>query len=107
MRDSRFGRFLLGVGALVGVAASVAYVAGFKPSELPATLLDIAAYKLAFIAALVLMGAGAAVRRYASRASATETEGPGVAPAPALGGGTEPPMGEVRVPQRAPEHRSD
>lgn len=64
MRDSRFGKFLLGIGAIVGVSAGVALTLGFRPSELPAALLDIAAYKLVFISAAVLMGAGAALRRY-------------------------------------------
>jgi len=46
MRSSRFGGFLLGVGAVVGVAAVVGLATGFEPSRLPPALLDIAAYKL-------------------------------------------------------------
>ena len=107
MRDSRFGRFLLGVGALVGVAASVAYLAGFKPSQLPATLLDIAAYKLAFVAALVLMGAGAMVRRYAARDASLEARLEEASAAPALGSGTDVPMSELRPRERVGERQGD
>ena len=67
MKTSRFGGLLLATGAAVGVAAVVGLVVGFEPSRLPATLIDIAVYKLTFAAAAGLLTAGAIVRRYAKR----------------------------------------
>lgn len=69
MRGSRLGDLLLGAGAVVGVVAVVGMVVGFEPSQLPPALLNIAAYKLTIGAAIGLLAAGAAVRRYAKRAS--------------------------------------
>jgi hypothetical protein len=67
MRSGRFGGFLLATGAAVGVAAVVGLVLGFEPSRLPPALLDIAAYKLTFLAAAGLLAAGAIIRRRAQR----------------------------------------
>ena len=67
MRTSRFGGFLLGVGAAVGVAAVVGLVIGFEPSRLPPAVLDIAAYKLTIVAAIGLLVAGAVIRKRALR----------------------------------------
>ena len=67
MKTGRFGGLLLATGAAVGVAAVVGIVTGFEPSRLPPALLDIAVYKLTFAAAAGLLGAGAIVRRYATR----------------------------------------
>ena len=72
MRKSRFGGFLIGTGAAVGVAAVVGLVTGFEPSQLPAALLDIAVYKLTFVAAGGLLAAGAIVRRYTNRQEPAE-----------------------------------
>ncbi len=69
MRDSKFGKLLLGIGITLGVAAGIALVLGFKPSRLPPALLDIAAYKLVFISVAVLMASGAALRRYARQSA--------------------------------------
>lgn len=67
MKTGRFGGLLLATGAVVGVAAVVGLVTGFEPSRLPAALIDIAVYKLTFVAAAGLLAAGAIVRRYAKR----------------------------------------
>jgi hypothetical protein len=67
MRSSRFGGLLLGIGAVVGVAAVVGLVTGFEPSRLPAAMLDLAVYKLTFVAAAGLLVAGAVLRRYGLR----------------------------------------
>ena len=40
---------------------------GFEPARLPAALLNIAAYKLTFLAALFLIAAGAGIARFARR----------------------------------------
>lgn len=70
MRASLIGKALLSLGLLVGVIAGVGIVVGFRPSMLPAALLDIAAYKLAFIAAGGLLAGGAILRRYGLREDA-------------------------------------
>ena len=67
MRPGRFGGFLLATGAVVGVVAVIGLVTGFEPSRLPPALLDVAAYKLTFLAAAGLLAAGAIVRRRANR----------------------------------------
>jgi hypothetical protein len=67
MRGSRLGDMLLGAGVVVGVAAVVGMIVGFEPARLPPALLNIAAYKLTIGAAVGLLAAGAAVRRYAKR----------------------------------------
>ena len=61
---------LLTLGLLVGIAAGVGLVVGFEPARLPAALLNIAAYKLTFLAAGGLLAAGAIVARYARRSEA-------------------------------------
>ena len=50
MRSAHIGRLLLTLGVLVGAAASVGVLVGFEPARLPPTLLNVAAYKLTFIA---------------------------------------------------------
>jgi len=65
MRARLLGSVFLLLGLLVGVAAGVGLLVGFEPSRLPAALLDIAAYKLTFLAALGLMAAGAVLARHA------------------------------------------
>lgn len=67
MRPGRFGAFLLGTGVVVGATAVVGLVVGFEPSRLPPALLDVAAYKLTFLAAAGLLAAGAIIRRRANR----------------------------------------
>ena len=67
MRAAHLGQLLLGLGAVVGVLAGLALVLGFEPARLPAALLNIAAYKLTFLAAFGLLAAGAVVQRYARR----------------------------------------
>lgn len=61
------GAALLTLGAVVGVVAAVALAIGFEPATLPAALLNVAAYKLTFLAAAGLLAAGAIVARYARR----------------------------------------
>ena len=75
MSAARFGRLLLALGLLVGCAASVGLLVGFEPARLPASLINVAAYKLTFIAALGLLAAGAVSLRHARRA-ATRSVGP-------------------------------
>jgi hypothetical protein len=67
MRPAHIGRLLLTLGVLVGVAASIGLLVGFEPARLPRTLLNLAAYKLTFIAALGLLAGGAMLLRLARR----------------------------------------
>jgi hypothetical protein len=72
MRSVHVGRLLLALGLLVGLAASVGLLVGFEPSRLPPALLDLAAYKLTYLAALGLLAGGAVFLRHARRADAPE-----------------------------------
>ena len=67
MRVARIGPFLLALGLVVGVAAGVGLLVGFEPARLPRELLNIAAYKLTFLAAGGLLAAGALALRYERR----------------------------------------
>ncbi|HEX6048309.1 MAG TPA: hypothetical protein VFZ21_03545 [Gemmatimonadaceae bacterium] len=67
MRTSRFGTLLLAIGGAVGVAAVIGLVVGFEPASLPRSLINIAVYKLTFVAAAGLLAAGAVLHRYARR----------------------------------------
>lgn len=59
----RLATFFLGLGVGIGVLGAIGLATGFRPSRLPAGLLDISVYKLTFIAAICVMAAGAFVRR--------------------------------------------
>ena len=72
MRARHLGTFFLTLGVLVGTAAGVGMLVGFEPARLPAALLNIAAYKLTFLAALGLLAAGAVLARHARRGEARE-----------------------------------
>jgi hypothetical protein len=106
MRPSRFGQLLLVIGGVVGVAAVIGLVVGFEPAELPASLVNIAVYKLTFAAAAGLLAAGAIVRRYArrgesGRASDSEDSIEAGAERDALGEGLPGP-GEVGLERKEP-----
>ena len=73
MRAARIGPVLLALGLLVGVAAGVGLLVGFEPARLPRELLNIAAYKLTFLAAGGLLVAGALALRYDRRQTSTKT----------------------------------
>lgn len=70
MRRSTIAALLLGMGVAVGLAAAVALALGLEPPHLSPFLYRVVVYKLAFIAALGLIAAGAALRRWARRAPA-------------------------------------
>ena len=72
MSAARAGRLLLALGLLVGCVACVGLLVGFEPARLPPALLNIAAYKLTFVAALGLLAAGAVALRSAHRAEAAK-----------------------------------
>jgi hypothetical protein len=90
---------LLGAGVVVGLTAVVGMIVGFEPARLPPALLNIAAYKLTIGAAVGLLAAGAAVRRYARRAvDGTVSPVAAVEPNAAL----PPPPAHIESPNRAP-----
>ena len=66
---TRIGPVLLVLGLVVCVAAGVGLLLGFEPARLPRELLNIAAYKLTFLAAGGLLAAGALALRYERRRS--------------------------------------
>ena len=53
MRFKNLSAALFAVGLFVGGAASMSLLVGFEPARLPAALLNVAAYKLTFLASLV------------------------------------------------------
>src|SRR5262245_9454686 len=67
LRATRTGRPFLGAGLVVGVAAGIGLLVGFEPARLPPALLNIAVYKLTFVAAVGLLAAGATLLRYGRR----------------------------------------
>lgn len=82
----RIGSFFLCLGVVIGAVGAAALAVGFRPSQLPAALIDISVYKLTFIAAGVVLAAGALVRRSALRhegadvSARGETRPPGALP---------------------------
>ena len=67
MRIHRIGPFLLALGLVLSAVAGVGLLVQFEPAQLPPALLNIAAYKLTFLAAGGLLAAGAALIRYGRR----------------------------------------
>jgi hypothetical protein len=67
MRVERAGGLLLTLGLVVGAAAGIGLILGFEPAQLPRELLNIAAYKLTFLAAGGLLAGGALLLRYGRR----------------------------------------
>jgi hypothetical protein len=65
MRATQVGTLLRVLGLAIGVAAVTALLLGFDASHLSPFWIKVAIYKLAFIAALVLLIAGAMVGRRA------------------------------------------
>lgn len=66
----RMAQVFTGVGVAIAVIAVGAYAIGFRPSTLPAALLDISVYKLLFVVAGGLIAAGAVVGRAVRRREA-------------------------------------
>lgn len=62
MRRSR-GQLILMLGLVVGALAGLGLVLGFEPARLPPALLNIALYKLTFIASAGLLAGGAMLIR--------------------------------------------
>ena len=67
MRIGRLAAFCYGMGLFIGGAASAGLLLGFSPSRLPPVLLDIAAYKLAFLATFLLFAVAAVLTRHERR----------------------------------------
>jgi hypothetical protein len=89
MRVRLLGTFFLTLGLLVGTVAAVALIVGFEPSRLPAALLDLAAYKLTFLAAFGLIAAGAVLARHARRGETSVYAPPALDRAARPGAGAE------------------
>ena len=104
----RIARVCLALGASVAVLGVLGVALGLRPSALPPALLDIAAFKLVFIAAGGLIIAGAMLGR-AARGRRDEQDSL-LAPSPA---GQSLPSGAADVSSTAPEpvpvpvHRHD
>ena len=109
MRAARIGPFLLALGLVVGVAAGVGLLVGFEPARLPRELLNIAAYKLTFLAAGGLLAAGALALRYERRrSSANVVDSDGGHDLAALSEGpANPPPTEVRRSEGVTSTRAD
>lgn len=110
MRAARIGPVLLAVGLVVGVAAGVGLLLGFEPAQLPRELLNIAAYKLTFLAAGGLLAAGALALRYERRQPSTKAAEP--APGHHTGALAEgipasASSTEARQPERVANNRAD
>jgi hypothetical protein len=74
----RMANVFMSLGAVIGVLGCIGLAVGFRPSQLPAGLLDLSVYKLIFVAAAGVIAAGAILGRAARRgerdaAEATET----------------------------------
>lgn len=66
----RVANVFISLGAVVGVIGCIGLAVGWQPSDLPPALLNLAAYKLVFIAAAGLLAAGAVLGRAAVRGGA-------------------------------------
>ena len=92
MRSSRIGTLLLSTGLVIGVGATAAWFAGIKV-VVPAEVVTLMAYKLAFGGAAGLLIAGAVVRRYGllgrGGRAADRSVAPGETDPRALGEGPE------------------
>ena len=103
MRAARIGSLLLALGLAVGAAAGVGLLVGFEPARLPRALLNVAAYKLTFLAAAGLLAAGAITLRRGRAMSASATAaGPAAGDIKELSEGRSVPVafGEARQPER-------
>jgi hypothetical protein len=68
----RLANRLLVLGVAIGLVGAVGLAVGFRPSQLPAALLDISVYKLVFIAAGCVLAAGALILRAERRRAERE-----------------------------------
>ena len=66
MRRVSLGSALMVAGLALGLAAAILFALGVEP-RIPPALLRLAVYKLAFLGAVGLLGAGAVLRRRARR----------------------------------------
>ena len=99
MRADRVGPLLLVLGLVVGGAAGIGLLTGFEPAQLPRALLNIAAYKLTFLAAGGLLAAGALLVRHGRRSSSDHPPTAPTGDARHLGEGL-PPQPSVEVRER-------
>jgi hypothetical protein len=103
---SRIGPLLLSLGLLVGGLAGLGLMVGFEPARLPAELLNIAAYKLTFMAAGGLLVAGGLLIRYSRRRGRnSEPESLASPSRPELSQGPAPMFEQVRDRDRVPSEK--
>ena len=101
MRIERAGGLLLGLGLVVGAAAGIGLLLGFEPAQLPRELLNIAAYKLTFLAAGGLLLGGALLLRYGRRDKPVRSPGLAEREPDQLGEGQPAESGvELKMPDR-------
>jgi hypothetical protein len=96
---------LLGLGMGVGATAAIGMMIGFRPSTLPDAMLDLAAYKLAFTAALGLLAAGALFLRHSRRTTASESLTSANVSAGTPGAINPPAVDAINLPQRTDAER--
>jgi hypothetical protein len=70
----RFANVCMTLGAVVAVLGVLGALFGVRPSEMPAAMMDLAAFKLVFIAAGGLIAGGAILGRAARRADKADAE---------------------------------
>jgi hypothetical protein len=104
VRLSRVSAVCYAIGLLVGGAACAGLAFGFEPSRMPASLLDVAAYKLAFLTSIALFGTGAAIGRYATAVRRARADADADAQEAALLPAPDALRGGSHVSSRAEEH---
>ena len=106
MRLKSSSRLLMGVGVAVGALGSLGLLLGLDPVPLAGWLVNVAMYKLVFIAAGGILFAGAVLGRWANRqqlASATRPDVLAQADSARRAGHALPPAADASPPSQSSE----